>query len=54
MEKIKNKYKQFEEWFDLHCGWFLTNGRKVEMRELRLREKFNIRRKYTTDIPKSN
>jgi hypothetical protein len=53
MEMIRNKYKQFEEWFDLYCGWFLTNGNKVEMREIRLREKFNIRTKHRANSSES-
>lgn len=26
--KIKDMYKKFERWFNLHCGWFFTNGNK--------------------------
>ena len=40
---LSKKWKQLEDWFDLHCGWFLTNGNKTEAREKRLREKLNIR-----------
>ena len=50
---ISKKWKQFEDWFDLHCGWFLTNVNKVERRQKRLREKFNIRTEYTTDSTES-
>jgi hypothetical protein len=25
-----DRYKQFEAWFNRKCGWFFTNGMKVE------------------------
>ena len=49
LDYIGKKWKQFEDWFDLHCGYYLTNGNKVEAREKRLREKFNIQTKKQID-----
>jgi hypothetical protein len=51
---LSKNWKQFEDWVDLHIGYYLTNGRKVEAREKRLREKFNIRTEHTTDSSKSH
>jgi hypothetical protein len=42
--KLKTKYRKFEDWFDIRFGWFFTNGNKVDKRNERLREKFNIPR----------
>ncbi len=39
---LSKKWKQLEDWFDLHYGWYLTNGNKVDIIEKRLREKFNF------------
>ena len=44
--KILEKWRQFEDWFDLKFGWFFTNGHKTEFREKRLREKLNSRTKH--------
>jgi hypothetical protein len=33
--------KRFSDWFDLHLGWFFTNGRKMEARSKRLKKTFN-------------
>tara|TARA_R110000803_G_scaffold43094_4_gene92252 strand:+ start:419 stop:646 length:228 start_codon:yes stop_codon:yes gene_type:complete len=51
---LNKKWKQFEDWFDLHCGYYLTNGNKVEAREKRLREKFNIQTNNTDLVQQIN
>jgi hypothetical protein len=30
---LNKKWKQFENWFNLYCGWFFTNGNKVGVNE---------------------
>ena len=37
---MKNRFKRFEKWFDLHIGWFFINGYKQEDWRERLKEKY--------------
>jgi len=34
-------FNRFSDWFDLHFGWFFTNGRKMEARNGRLKKIFD-------------
>jgi hypothetical protein len=37
---MKNRFKRFEKWLDLHIGWFFINGNKQEAWSERLKEKY--------------